>query len=139
MDNPVSTLARPMDKVFMMEENELVNEPNVSLILESGHSRIPIHSHNDKNALLGILLVKKLALEYQGDLAPLKQFGEMIHAQPIYFPPELNILAALNQFQKGKSHMAFIKVERTGQLTGMITLEDVMEALIQEPIGDETD
>jgi len=136
MDSAVAQIARPMSHVFMMQEDEVADQQNVERILDSGHSRVPIHARDSAYVIRGILLVKRLALEYQVSESP-KKFSELIHAQPLYFDPELNILAALNQFQQGKSHMAFIQTPK--RLIGMITLEDVMEFMIQEPIGDETD
>jgi len=106
--------------------------------MKSGHSRIPIYSSKNINEIRGIVLVKKLVLAYDQSVTP-RNFTGFINAQPLFFPPNLNVLGALNHFQVGKSHMAFLKVERTGKLIGMITLEDVIELLIQEPIGDETD
>ena len=45
----------------------------------------------------------------------------------------------INQFQKGQSHMALV-VEPTKKVpVGVITLEDVIEEMIQEEIIDETD
>merc|ERR1719499_2705134 len=116
MWSSVSTISRPMNRVFMLPEDAVANKETMQRILESGHSRIPIHSSKNE-----------------------EEIRDFINAQPLFFPPSLNVLGALNHFQVGKSHLAFLRVEGTGKLTGMITLEDVIEFLIQEPIGDETD
>src|SRR5581483_2722807 len=44
----------------------------------------------------------------------------------------------LNTFQEGKSHMAVV-VDKNSKPVGIITLEDVLEELIQEEIYDESD
>lgn len=138
MWSSVSTISRPMNRVFMLPEDAVANKETMQRILESGHSRIPIHSSKNEDEIRGIVLVKKLVIDYDQSVTP-REFRDFINAQPLFFPPSLNVLGALNHFQVGKSHLAFLRMEGSGKLTGMITLEDVIEFLIQEPIGDETD
>ena len=52
-------------------------------------------------------------------------------------PAATELYDMLNQFQEGKSHM--VSVSEFGKVLGIVTLEDVIEELIQEEIIDETD
>jgi len=45
----------------------------------------------------------------------------------------------LNLFQTGRSHMAAVVEESTKETIGIVTLEDIIEELIQEEILDEDD
>merc|ERR1719425_53834 len=137
MWSPVSTISRPMNRVFMLSEDAVANKETMQRILESGHSRIPIYNSKNEDEIRGIVLVKKLVIDYDQSVTP-REFRHFINAQPLYFPPSLNVLGALNHFQVGKSHFGFLRQKNSSVLLGMITLEDVIELLIQKPIGDET-
>jgi metal transporter CNNM len=52
----------PLDMVFMLPLDAVLDEPTLTSILASGHSRIPVHRHGDRSSILGILLVKELIL-----------------------------------------------------------------------------
>jgi len=133
----VSTIASPMNRVFMIADNTPANKENMKRIVQSGHSRIPIYDSKNSNNIKGIVLVKQLLIQYNPSLTP-RTFQDFINVQPLYFSPNLNVLGALNQFQLGNSHFGFLRRKNSGVLTGMITFEDVIELLIQKPIDDES-
>jgi hypothetical protein len=100
-----------------------------------GHSRFPVYS-GDKQNLIGILLVKTL-------LALDPNAKQKVSDQRIYkllkVAPDEPLYDLLNEFQKGGGHMAAVRDPKTGDYIGILTLEDVLEQLIQEQIYDETD
>lgn len=57
--------------------------------------------------------------------------------EPIFFPDSLPMSKALEEFQKGKSHLAIV-LDEFGGTAGIITLEDVLEEIVDE-ILDEDD
>ena len=102
-------------------------------VLESGHSRFPVHA-NDKDEIVGILLAKDL----------LRCFAEGAHGEirgllrPVTMIPEskrLNIL--LKEFRLSRNHMAIV-VDEYGGVAGLVTIEDVLEQIVGE-IDDEHD
>lgn len=55
----------------------------------------------------------------------------------IFLDPSIPLFDALNKFQTGKSHIAFVRDE--SKLYGIITIEDILETILQNPIYDEMD
>ena len=105
----------------------------VSVIIESGYSRIPVYS-GDFDNIRGVLYVK--------DLLPHIQKSNTFRWQslirpPFYIPDSKKINDLLEDFQKKKIHMAIV-VDEYGGTSGIITLEDILEEIIGE-IRDEHD
>jgi len=105
----------------------------LATVVESGHSRFPVHGE-DKDEVLGILLAKDL-LKYFGD-------GENCDIRSLLRPavliPEsmrLNVLLA--EFRLSHNHMALV-VDEYGGVAGLVTIEDVLEEIVGE-IDDEHD
>ncbi len=103
-------------------------------VVESGHSRFPVHGE-DKDEILGILLAKDLLRGVIADNGP-----ETIHSllRPAVLIPEskmLNVL--LREFRQSRNHMAIV-IDEYGGVAGVITIEDVLEEIVGE-IDDEHD
>ncbi|WP_430388238.1 HlyC/CorC family transporter [Dyella sp. 20L07] len=102
-------------------------------VVESGHSRFPVHGE-DKDDILGILLAKDL-LKFVGDG---NHFDIASVLRPAVLIPEamrLNVLLA--EFRHTRNHMALV-VDEYGGVAGLITIEDVLEQIVGE-IDDEHD
>lgn len=137
-EKSVSTIMTPMDRVFTMSAETILDEKTVEDIFNAGFSRIPIHLPNEPNNFIGMLLVRVLISYDPEDALPVASF-------PLATLPETGIdtscLNILNYFQEGKSHMIVVSDhpgEPYGAL-GVLTLEDVIEELIGEEIVDESD
>jgi magnesium and cobalt transporter len=103
-------------------------------VVESGHSRFPVMDE-DRDDIVGILLAKdllRLALEKR------ERFDIREFMRPALFVPEskrLNVL--LREFRRNRNHMAIV-VDEYGGVSGLVTIEDVIEQIIGE-IDDEFD
>jgi magnesium and cobalt transporter len=105
----------------------------LDLVVESGHSRFPVHGE-DKDEILGILLAKDLLRGCAGDHQA--SIRELL--RPAVLIPEskrLNVL--LREFRLSRNHMAIV-VDEYGGVAGLITIEDVLEEIVGE-IDDEHD
>jgi magnesium and cobalt transporter len=105
----------------------------LATVVESGHSRFPVHG-DDKDEVLGILLAKDL-LKFFGTTEP---FDIRSVLRPAVMIPEsmrLNVL--LDEFRLTRNHMALV-VNEYGGVAGLITIEDVLEQIVGE-IDDEHD
>ncbi len=102
-------------------------------ILDSGYSRMPVYENGIDN-VKGILYIKDL-------LPHLDQpslFGWQNLIRPHFAVPESKKLDdLLKEFQHRKMHLATV-VDEFGGLSGIVTLEDVMEEVVGE-INDEFD
>ncbi len=108
-------------------------EEIVRRVVESGHSRFPVHAE-DHDEILGILLAKDLLKCFSGS-AP-KDVRALL--RPTVMIPEskrLDIL--LKEFRLSRNHMAIV-MDEYGGVAGLITIEDVLEQIVGE-IDDEHD
>ena len=119
---------------MVVVHNDADLEEFLPRILESGHSRFPIIGE-DKDEVVGILMAKDL-------LPHLASGGEKFDLtdaiRPAVVIPEskrLNVL--LRDFRVSRNHMAIV-VDEYGGVSGLITIEDVLEEIVGE-IDDEYD
>ena len=61
----------PLDKVFMVSTDDVLNEALISRILATGHSRVPVFAGGDRGDVVGLLLVKELLLKVTVRVRPL--------------------------------------------------------------------
>ncbi|RCI10211.1 hypothetical protein L249_8515 [Ophiocordyceps polyrhachis-furcata BCC 54312] len=137
-EKPVSEVMTPMDDVFTLAEDHILDEKTMDNILSSGYSRIPIFRAGNPTDFVGMLLVKTLITYDPEDRIPVRdvQLGAIVETRP-----ETSCLDIINFFQEGKSHMVLVS-EYPGSdhgALGVVTLEDVIEELIGEEIVDESD
>jgi len=105
------------------------------IVVESGHSRFPVMD-GDRDDIVGILLAKdllRLCISDQDERFDIREY-----MRPAVFVPEskrLNVL--LKDFRRNRHHMAIV-VDEYGGVSGLVTIEDVMEQIVGE-IDDEFD
>lgn len=135
---PVCDIMTPIEKVYTLPSDKILDEKTVEEIFNAGFSRIPIHFPGEHYNYVGMLLVRILISYDPEDELPISSF-------PLATLPETSLntscLNILNYFQEGKSHMVVVS-ESPGKdsgAIGVVTLEDVIEELIGEEIVDETD
>ncbi len=119
---------------MVVVNNDSNLEEFIPQIVESGHSRFPVIGE-DKDEVVGILMAKDL-------LPHLASGGEKFDLssaiRPAVVIPEskrLNVL--LRDFRLNRNHMAIV-VDEYGGVSGLITIEDVLEEIVGE-IDDEYD
>lgn len=118
--------------VFAVEINSEFDEL-MKIIIDSGHSRIPVYEESFDN-VRGILYIK--------DLLPYIKNNENFRWQdlirPTHFVPETKkINDLLKEFQYNKIHIAIV-IDEYGGTYGIVTLEDILEEIVGE-ITDESD
>lgn len=102
------------------------------IVAETGHSRLPV-CDGDIDHVIGIMHVKDLLRQPEGEVAPLREL-----ARKALFVPETKMIDdLLREFQQSRSHMAIV-VDEYGGTAGMVTLEDLLEEIVGE-IQDEYD
>ncbi|MEQ1525822.1 MAG: transporter associated domain-containing protein [Gallionella sp.] len=107
-------------------------EKFIPFVIETAHSRFPV-VEGDKDNIIGILLAKDLLRYYAGE-----EFDMRDMLRPAVFVPEskrLNVL--LREFRSNRNHIALV-VDEYGGVSGMVTIEDVLEQIVGE-IEDEYD
>jgi putative hemolysin len=131
-DMPVRKVMVPRPKVFALDAD---TEPSQvgSKIVESGFSRIPAYEGSLDN-VIGVVYVKD-ALRLLEKRQPVV-IRKVLH--PVHLVPETKKVGELlKELQKRRSHLAMV-VDEHGSLSGLVTLEDLIEQIVGE-IQDEYD
>jgi CBS domain containing-hemolysin-like protein len=126
------TMVPRIDIVALNVESSL--REALDVIIEAGHSRIPVYEGN-VDRVLGFLCAKDLLQAFRDDNmdAPLQSL-----LRPAYFVPETKTLDTLfSEMQKRRVHIAIV-VDEYGGTAGLITIEDILEEIVGE-IQDEYD
>lgn len=106
----------------------------VALITDASHSRYPVISE-DKDHVEGILLAKDL-LKYLGSESAEFEISEVIR-QAVVVPESKRVDRLLKEFREERYHMAIV-VDEFGGVSGLVTIEDILEEIVGE-IEDEFD
>ncbi len=97
------------------------------LLLETGHSRMPVYDGPVEN-LVGYITAKDvLALDWESQLVVLDD----ILRPPIFLLDSMEAPDVLRELQARNAGMAFV-ADAEGTLLGLVTLEDVIEELVGE-------
>lgn len=131
-DTPVRKVMVPRPKVFALDVATAPGEVE-HRIVESGFSRIPVYEESIDN-VIGLVYVKDaLRLLEKRQAVVLRK---ILH--PVHFVPETKKVGVLlKELQKRRSHIAMV-IDEHGGLTGLVTLEDLIEEIVGE-IHDEYD
>ncbi|KAL6338836.1 hypothetical protein AAG906_023986 [Vitis piasezkii] len=94
----------PISETFSVDINAKLDRDLMRLILEKGHSRVPVYSEQERN-IIGLILVKNLLSIHPEDEVSVKnvtirRIPRVLETMPLY--------DILNEFQKGHSHMAVV-------------------------------
>ncbi|GMH80356.1 hypothetical protein TrLO_g5518 [Triparma laevis f. longispina] len=159
-----TTAADAMTKLKNMSchsTTETLDEDTIADIYRSGFSRIPVYEPNprdseDQSRVKGYMFMKQLVVI---DPSVLRSIGSIPLRIPLCVRPDVTLDVLLNMFQRGGAgmkggHLALVchepalaqaaleketYIPKESGLMGMITMEDVIEELLQEEIYDETD
>lgn len=105
-----------------------------TLVQEDGHSRFPVFE-GTIDRVIGVLYVKDIFAKMP---EPGEQFDIVHYVRRAYFVPESMVIGELlREFKIRKLHMAIV-VDEFGGVSGLVTLEDVLEEIVGE-IQDEHD
>jgi putative hemolysin len=130
-DKPVREVMVPRVDVIGAEADRTVAEV-VGLIVQHGHSRIPVYEETIDN-IVGVVYAKDLLRRHDTQSTPVKPL-----AREAYFTPEAKKVGELlHEMQVRKVHIAIV-VDEYGGTAGIVTMEDLFEEIVG-PIRDEYD
>ena len=107
----------------------------IDLIVEEGHSRVPVYEESI-DEVLGIIYAKDLlpVLKVEADARPTVR---SLLRTPLFVPESMSIDDLLHEFQRRKVHIAIV-LDEYGGTAGLLTIEDLLEEIVGE-IQDEYD
>jgi len=123
---PVSDIMTPRSKTIFLRRDE---DPEMlwHKIVVSGHSSYPVYDiHRD--TVIGIVSVKSIYANAAAGVAP--AVGDLMVA-PLFIPATQTIATLLDSFKRSGKHTAVV-VDPQNVFLGLVTLVDVLEAIVGE-------
>ena len=130
-DTIVREVMVPRPDIVAIEHEKSLRDVQ-ALVLKHGSSRVPVF-RDDLDDVTGIIYAKDvLKAVHQGkhDM-PLSEIVREAH----YVPETKHVADLLKEMQKEKFHIALV-TDEYGSVTGLVTLEDVLEELVGEIIDE---
>lgn len=129
----VSDIMTPRAAIVAYDSNEKINEKFIKSIVNSEHSRFPVY--DDKlDSIVGILFLK--------DLVGHKNLNKLVKSvadkNVLFVSENKNLGKIFDAFLKTRQHL-FVVIDEFGSVVGVVTIEDVLEEIIQTEIMDEWD
>jgi hemolysin (HlyC) family protein len=114
--------------------NDQTPEQILKIISESNHSRFPVIG-DDRDEVVGIVLAKDALKQYIRDPAAFEL--DALIRPAVFIPESKRLNTLLAEFRESRNHMAIV-VDEYGGISGLATIEDVLEQIVGE-IDDEHD
>lgn len=134
-DKTVRQVMTPRTVVFSLSEQLTIGEALKQKEQWSRHSRVPVFD-KDQDDVVGVVLSRNVLLSLsEGNKK--QKLSELM--QPVHFVPEAAPLnRILIEFFEQRIHL-FVVVDEYGGVTGVISLEDIIEEIVGREIIDESD
>ncbi len=130
--NIASLMVPRTDIVYL--DTAISLEENYKRVMQSPHSRFPVCEKYSEN-LIGVINAKELLAEaIRGEAVDLAAMAQPCHV----VPQSLTGLELLEFFRSSHSQMVFV-VDEYGDLKGIVTLQDLLEALTGEFLASNED
>ena len=125
-DRQIASLMTPRSEIVYLDI-EQPQDSSLENLMNSDHSRFPV-CQGGLHKILGVVTAKKLLKQrLKGESTDLTG-----HLQPcVYVPESLTGMKLLEQFRESGVQMVFV-VDEYGEILGLVTLQDVLEALAGE-------
>ncbi|KKW69170.1 membrane protein [Lampropedia cohaerens] len=122
----VGSLMTPRTEIVYIDLQNS-DDDNLKTMIESGHTRFPV-CDGGLDHILGYIHAKQVLARVASGQRP--DFARDLHTC-LYVPETLTGMALLAQFRANSLQMAFV-VDEYGETEGIVTLQDVTEALTGE-------
>src|SRR5213076_3651721 len=132
-DKVAREVMTPRTQIVAVDVNSPI-EKLLQVILMSRHARIPVY-RDDLDNIEGIVHERDLLRVWQR-ADKLENFRSLI--KPAYFVPETKAVDDLLQEMKEKGDQMVMVVDEYGGISGLITIEDLIEEIVGE-IHDESE
>lgn len=133
-DKTVESIMTPRSVIDSIEKDELLGPLTLDDLHKTGHSRFPV-TDGDIDHVVGILHLRDLVLlQSKRSVKALTAMKTPVH----YIKETQTLPQALAAFLK-THHLLFVVVNDYRETVGIVTLEDVVEALLGRKIMDEFD
>ncbi|KAL8060792.1 hypothetical protein ABFX02_02G048500 [Erythranthe guttata] len=126
-EKTASDAMTPISETFAIDINAKLDRSLMNLILEKGHSRVPVYYEQPTN-IIGLVLVKNLLTIHPDDKVSVKSVT--IRRIP-KVPETMPLYDILNEFQKGHSHMSVV-VRHSTKLTHHLSYQAPLDNSVND-------
>jgi len=133
-DTTVESVMTPRSMIHFIDRSEFLGPLVLSELHKLGHSRLPVIS-DDLEHVIGVLHLRDLL---SLDIRESDTAEQVMEKKVFYIRHDDTLEHALAAFLKTRHHL-FIVINELRETVGLLTLEDVIEALIGRQIVDEDD
>lgn len=141
----VRDIMTDINGVYMLNIDVKLDFEVMQEIMSKGFSRIPVFE-GDENHIVGLLFVKDLAFVDPDDELPLESVIKFYNHTAHKVLGDMKVLRLMQDFMTERYHMAIVnEIQEKEDFDpvyvpiGVVTLEDIIEEIIQQEIVDETD
>ncbi len=128
-DRTLDEVLVPRGQVFVLD-TELTADRALELLNESGHTRAPVADGRNLDHVIGLVHLRQL-------LGAGEALISTLAVEAPVFPQAARVLTVMRELQIQRAQMAVV-VNEHGGVSGIVTMEDLIEELVGE-IYDETD
>lgn len=140
---PIEDVMVSIEESFMLDINTVINREVTQEIYTRGFSRIPIFE-GERTNIIGVLMAKDLILfNPDRDQMTIKQLSSVLRERT-FIDSTTTCLQVLSYFKQGGTHLAIVTKVVTSESNdpylkkiGLITLEDIIEEILDAEIEDE--
>lgn len=125
-DLRVSAIMTPKTDVATMRLGMTADEVR-SMLSDDLHNSYPVYCNDPRSRVCGVVSLKQLVLKVNSPGFML----EDVVTQPEYFPESMSIYDALDRIKERDVHFAIV-CDEFGEMTGVITPADILDALVGE-------
>jgi len=123
-DRKVASIMTPRKDIISIDVEDS-QEENFLLLQQNPYSRFPV-CRSGMEHIIGILESKRMLdrllngdkVDFLADIRP-----------PLYVPASVSLMQLLEQFKMARTHIALV-VDEYGELEGLVTMNDVLEAIV---------
>jgi len=136
-----------LDDCFMLPLDAKLDFDTISEIKEQGYSRIPVHVPGDRFNVVHLLFARDLLFVDPDDEKPIEEICKFYKNDVNFVYSDTILTDMFDEFKSGeKGHLALVQeanhdgdADPFYETVGLVTLEDIIEEIIQQEIIDETD
>jgi len=149
----VESVMTDWKSVFYLKSDAKLDFECLERIFKSGHSRVPVvevrGSHYEEHRLqvIGLLFVKDLILLDPEDELPVRNIIDTFLHDLKHIDVNTSVKTVMDEFRHGRSHLAIVRKLVAQKVNGdviyenvgIVTLEDIIENILNMEIEDEFD
>lgn len=125
-DRQIGSLMTPRSEIVYLDLEQPI-EGSLQSLIDSDHSRFPV-CRGGMGDLVGVITAKRLLKQHlKGKTADISDYI----LPPVYVPESLTGMKLLEQFRESGVQMVFV-VDEYGEVLGLVTLQDLLEAVTGE-------